>query len=116
MAAGLGESDPLKGYDVELLVDDRKDGDPRSMALSLVSNALQYPRLSESGFMNKYAGEVLEAAKAFSDETIEGAVRRTYELHRRYGNEIGEVIADAIRQYAVQIREHTLPPGACCAQ
>jgi len=111
LAAGLGESDPLKGYDVELLVDDRADGDSRTMALSLISNALQYPRLSESGFINRYAGEVLEAAKTFSDETIEGAVRRTYELHWRYGNEIGKVIADAIRQYAVEIREHTLPPG-----
>jgi Queuosine biosynthesis protein QueC len=111
LAAGLGESDPLKGYDVELLVDDRTNADSRTMALSLVSNALQYPRLTESGFINRYAGEVLEAAKTFSDETIEGAALRIYELHWRYGNEIGTVIADAIRQYAVHIREHTLPPG-----
>jgi 7-cyano-7-deazaguanine synthase in queuosine biosynthesis len=111
LAAGLGERDPLGRYDVELLIDDRKDGEPRSLALNLVSNALEYPRLTLSGFMNRYAGEVLVAAKAFSDETIEDAVQRTYELHCRYGNEVGKVIDDSIRQYAVAIREHTLPPG-----
>jgi 7-cyano-7-deazaguanine synthase in queuosine biosynthesis len=75
LAAGLGERDPLERYDVELLADDRKDGDPRSMALSLLSNALEYPRLTLSGFMNRYAGEVLVTAKALSDETIEGVAR-----------------------------------------
>jgi hypothetical protein len=112
LAAGLAEKDPTKGYDVELLDHHRKEGEPRSMALNLVSNALEYPRLTLSGFMSRYAGEVVVAAKAFFDEAIEGgAVQRIYELHCRYGNEVGEVIDNAIRQYAVEIREHTLPPG-----
>ena len=111
LAAGLADKDPLRGYEVELLADDRKDGAARSMALSLVSSALEYPRLSADGFMNKYAGEVLRAARAFRDEGIDAAVQRTYELHCRYGSEIRKVIDDAIRNYAPNIREHTLAPG-----
>jgi hypothetical protein len=111
LAAGLGATDPTDDYAVELLLDDRKDGDPRTMALSLISNALDHPRLSAVGFMNMHAGEVLQAAKAFSGETVENTVERAYQLHRRYGEEVGRVIDDAIRQYAVQIRERTLPSG-----
>ena len=111
LAAGLGPWDLPEGYDVELLVDERKEGDPRSMALNLVSNALLYPRLSVAGFMNRYAGEILQAANAFIDESTESFVQRSYALHYRYGNEVGQVVVDAIRQYAVEIREHTLPAG-----
>jgi hypothetical protein len=51
----------------------------------------------------------LHAAKAFSDATIERTVERIYDLHCRYGSEVGEVVDDAIRQHAVEIREHRLP-------
>lgn len=61
--------------------------------------------------MNKYAGEVLRAARAFCDEGIDAAAQRTYELHCRYGREVGKVIDDAIRFYAPDIREQTLTPG-----
>jgi 7-cyano-7-deazaguanine synthase in queuosine biosynthesis len=111
LAAGLADQDPLEGYEVELLADDRKDGAARSMSLSLVSSALEYPRLSAGGFMNKYAGEVLRAATAFRTEGIEAAVQKAYELHCRYGSEIGKVIDNAIGKYALDIRERTLPPG-----
>ena len=111
LVTGLADKDPLTDYEVELLADDRKDGVARSMALSLVSSALEFPRLSADGFMNKYAGEVLRAARAFRDEGVDAAVLRTYELHCRYGREIGKVIDDAIRIYAPDIREQTLAPG-----
>jgi hypothetical protein len=110
LAAGLGKWDPPKGYDVELFADERKVGEPRSMALSLVSNAQDYPHLSPRGFLSRYAGEILQAVRAFPEETVESFVQRSYELHRRYGNEVDQVIADAIRQYAAEIRDHTLPP------
>jgi hypothetical protein len=61
--------------------------------------------------MNKYAGEVLRAARSFRDEGVDAAVQRTYELHCRYGREIRKVIDDAIRNYAPNIREHTLASG-----
>ncbi len=111
LAADLADKDPLAGYEVELLADDRRDGPERSMALGLVSSALEYPRLSAEGFMNRYAGEVLSAARAFRDEGIDAAVQRTYDLHCRYGIEIRKVIDDAIRNYAPNIREHTLASG-----
>src|SRR5262245_7162775 len=103
--------DPLEGYEVELLVDERKNGDSRAMALHLVSNALGYPRLTFSGFINRYAGEVLRAAKAFSGETIESVCQRAHDLHCRYGKEVRDVIAGAVRQYAGEISERTLRPG-----
>jgi 7-cyano-7-deazaguanine synthase in queuosine biosynthesis len=109
LAAKLSSCDREDDYEVDLLIGEREGGDSRSMALNLVWNALDYPRLSLSGFMSRYAGEVLRAAKGFSDATIENTVARVYELHRRYGNEVGEVIDDAIRQHAVEIREHRLP-------
>jgi 7-cyano-7-deazaguanine synthase in queuosine biosynthesis len=110
LAAGLAKWDPPEGYDVELFANERKAGEPRSMALSLVSNAQDYPRLSPRGFMSRYAGEVLQAARAFPEETVESFVQRSYELHCRYGSEVDQVIVDAIRQYAAEIRDHTLPP------
>jgi hypothetical protein len=61
--------------------------------------------------MNKYAGEVLRAASAFRAEGIDTAVQRTYDLHCRFGIEIARVIDDAIRNYAPNIREQTLPSG-----
>ena len=111
LAAGLADKDPRKGYEVELLSDDRKAGAARNMALGLFSSALEFPRLSADGFINKYAGEVLRAARAFCDEGIDAAAQRTYELHCRYGREVGKVIDDAIRFYAPDIREQTLAPG-----
>jgi hypothetical protein len=38
-----GARDPSDKYSVDFLVDNLQDGDPRTMALSLVSNALEYP-------------------------------------------------------------------------
>lgn len=111
LAAGLSHKDPVEGYDVELLAENRMGVASRSMCLNLVASALDYPRLSVAGFMNKYAGEVLGAAKALLDESIDATVQRTYELHSRYGAEVGKVIDDAIRNYAPHIREQTLPPG-----
>jgi hypothetical protein len=69
------------------LADDREDGIARGMALSPVSSALDYPRLSVDGFMNKYAGEALCAARRFVTR-VSTAVQRTYDLHCRYGCEI----------------------------
>jgi 7-cyano-7-deazaguanine synthase in queuosine biosynthesis len=110
LAAKLSSCEREGDYEVDLLVGERKGGDSRSMALNLVWNALDYPRLSQSGFMSRYGSEVLHAAKAFSDATIESTVERIYDLHCRYGNEVGEVVDDAIRHRAVEIREHSLPP------
>jgi 7-cyano-7-deazaguanine synthase in queuosine biosynthesis len=108
LSAKLSACDKEGDYEVDLLIGERMGGDSRSMALNLVSNALDYPRLSLSGFLSRYGGEVMSAAKAFSDARIENTVTRIYELHCRYGNEVGEVVDDAIRQYAPQIREHSL--------
>ena len=110
LAAGLGAQDPHTEYDVDLLVDDRSNGYSRNMALSLVSNALDYPRLSPLGFMNRFGGEVSRAVKAFAGETKDTVFQRIYELHCRYGREVGSVIDGAIQQYAKTIREKTLPP------
>ena len=108
LAAGLADKDPAEGYQMELLTQER---DARSMALNVVSSALEYPRLSLAGFMNRYAGEVLRAARAFSGDTVDGIVQKTYELHRRYGSEVGSVIDEAIRENAPAIRERTLATG-----
>ena len=111
LAAGLAEQDPHAGYEIDLLVDERRNGYPRNMALSLVSNALDYPRLTPLGFMNRFGGEVSRAAKGFSGEKEETIVQCIYDLHFRYGKEVGGVIDRAIQQFAKNIREKTLPPG-----
>ena len=108
LATGLSDHDPADGYAIELLAQERGE---RSMALSVVSSALDFPRWSIAGFLHRYAGELLRAAAAVRPGDTESFVQRAYDLHCRYGKEVGQVIDNAIRNYAPDIREKVLPPG-----
>ena len=108
LAAGLSDHDPADGYAIELLAQERAE---RSMALSVVSSALEFPRLSIAGFLHRYAGEVLRAAAAVPPGDTDSFVQQAYDLHFRYGREVGQVIDNAIQLHAPNIREKTLPPG-----
>jgi hypothetical protein len=107
LAAGLAAHDPVGGYAIELLTQERDD---HSTALSVVSSALEFPRWSFTGFLHRYAGEVLGAAASVRSENVDAFVRNVYDLHCRYGREVGLVIDSAIRSYAPNIREKTLAP------
>ena len=111
LAAGLADKDPDTDYEVELLLDPRENGEPRSMALSLVSSALEFPRLSPEGFMNRYTGEMSRTLNAFAGAPPESIVRQAYELHHRYGVEVRGVLEDAFRQHAPEIIGKTLAPS-----
>ena len=90
---------------MELLAQER---DERSMAINLVSSALEYPRLSLAGSCISTRARSCVPRKGFRVRLSRSDVQHAYELHQRYGNEVGRVIDDAIRQHAVEIREHRL--------
>jgi 7-cyano-7-deazaguanine synthase in queuosine biosynthesis len=61
LAADATDHDPAEMYEVDLLTSTREHGNARSLAMNLVRSAIEFARLTDIGYLGKYAGEFSRA-------------------------------------------------------
>ena len=112
LAADAAHHDPAEQYEMDLLTSDRPEGDPRSLALNLVRSAIDYVRLTDLGFLGKYAGEMSRAGASFTGIAPDQIVQNAIALHRRYGSEVVNILENAVRSFSKSLVLKTLPGGS----
>ncbi|MFH1980364.1 MAG: hypothetical protein ABIL58_00840 [Pseudomonadota bacterium] len=107
LAADAGKHDPKEAYGVDLLVGERKKGEPKAMLAAYVETANELADLTALDFFGRY-GEAARVLKHLngSPDTIGLQI---YELHRRHAKFVTKVVDDAIAQNRSAIRKRQLP-------
>lgn len=107
LSAGAGAFDPADAYSVDLLVDARAEGEPRTMLAAYVETASEVTKLSATDFFSRY-GEVGRVVNHV-DGSPDTVALRMYELYQRRSKEVVKVVDDAISTNASAIRNRDLP-------
>jgi len=107
LAAGMSEKDPAEAYGVDLLVDDRKEGESRTMLASYVETASEISGMLPVQFFERFG----EASRVLChiDGSPDTTAMRVFELHQRHAKQVTKVVDDAIRENATAIRKRELP-------
>jgi hypothetical protein len=112
LSAGLDEQDPTEMYFVDLLTGGRDEGAGRTMAEAFVRRALEFRRMTQIGFLGKYAGDISRAASCFPGAKADEVAQRAFELHQRLGDAVHSVLANGVRAYASELIDQTLPASS----
>ena len=117
LSAGLETHDPSEAYGVDLLVgerpvEDRLDGrrgrgESRAMIAAYVETASDICRMSPIEFFSRY-GEGSRVLKHI-DGSADTTALKLFELHKRHGKAVSDVIDQSIAKYASAIRKRELP-------
>jgi 7-cyano-7-deazaguanine synthase in queuosine biosynthesis len=108
LRASLEQHDPEHGYRVRLFVDERREGTRRALAVSYIELARELGRMNGSDFL---AGFALELSRALADMpgSREDNLLQLFELHRRFGSHVMDVLAEAFQRYAPELAAGNLP-------
>jgi len=109
LAAGLEGRDPADGYATDLMTGTRNPGVDVTLALSFVNTALMHEKLSHAAFFGRYP-EALRMLRAMDGSPEENAIK-VYELHRRHGQEVREIVDAELIKYAPLKARRSLPPS-----
>jgi 7-cyano-7-deazaguanine synthase in queuosine biosynthesis len=108
LSAGLEQQDPEHGYRVRLFADERREGARRSLALSYIELARKLGRTAPKDFLADYGVELSRALGDMRGDR-EDNLSRLFQLHRRFGSQVMDVLAEAFQRYARELAEGTLP-------
>lgn len=109
LGAGLEAHDPEEKYQLRLLLDDWKPGEPRTLAESYVRSAIEARNASEQSLYAKFAGELSRALQGLPGDRA-GNARALVNLHKRHGEVIFSVLRRAVRVHAGALVDGSLPP------
>ena len=109
LAADTSEADPTEAYDVDLLTGSRQVGDDRVMAVDIIRSALEFRRLSDDGFENRFAGELAWLTTCFPGQTPSEVARRFIDMFRRHGEAVRKIFVRATKEEAGALIDKTLP-------
>lgn len=112
LAACATDHDPAEMYEADLLTSARDDGNARSLAMNLVRSAVEFRRLTDMGFIGKYAGELSRAGASFTGTSPDQIARNVMDLHRRYGTDVAAVLEEALRSLTQRLILKTLPEAS----
>ncbi len=107
LAAGARDADPETSYKVKLLVDERDEGEPRTMLAAYVETASEVERMTPVDFFSKF-GEASRVLRHI-DGSPDAVALQVYELHKRHAGQITAVVDQAIADHSRAIRERSLP-------
>ena len=108
LAAGQEQHDPADAYKVDLLVDARDVGEPRTMLASYVETASQIAKMSALDFYGCY-GEVGRVVTQIPDPDKDRIALDIFSLYQRHARQVSKVVADAIAKHSAAIRDRLLP-------
>ena len=112
LAAGLGGVDPADVYEVELFTGAHTKPEGLTMVEQHVARAHRLASLSESAFLASY-GQTFKALPHWKGQLHR--TLRAFELHRRYGRGIIEVVNSELRARAGLDQALTLPSTSLLA-
>ncbi|GIX11796.1 7-cyano-7-deazaguanine synthase [Elioraea sp.] len=107
LGAKLGEYEPSDAYVVDLFRGERKPGPDVVMAESYVLHALKLSSMSEQAFFSTF-GQIFRILPHLPGTPEENA-RKLYELHRRHGQIVQEVVSQELRHHATLVQSLSLP-------
>jgi 7-cyano-7-deazaguanine synthase in queuosine biosynthesis len=107
LGAGAEALDPGEAYEVDLLLDPRSEGEPRTMLAAYVETASEVTKLSATDFFGRY-GEVGRVVNHLPG-TPDMAALQMYEMYQRHSKQVVKVVDDAIAGHASAIRNRELP-------
>lgn len=107
LGAKLGEYEPADAYVVDLFRGERKPGPDVVMAESYVLHALKLSSMSEQAFFSTF-GQIFRILPHLPGTPEENA-RKLYELHRRHGEMVQEVVSQELRHHATLVQSLSLP-------
>lgn len=113
LASGFAGADPADKYAVDLLTGPR-DHNPDVMLLeSLIRTARDMEVMSDRQFFARF-GETSRVINHLPGK-VDAVGTSIHELHRRYGAEIGRVLAGGLSGHAAEIHEGRLPETCAIA-
>jgi hypothetical protein len=89
--AGLDTPDELNGYEKDIFTDELKEGEERTQAWSAVQFALDIRQRDADSFCTHYV-ELFDAVESLPGGA-EQVLQAIYELHRRFADEVTEVMS-----------------------
>lgn len=110
---GLSDFDSEDMYKNRLMLDPIQDPEDRVMVASLIKQARYYKTMDEGGFFGPI-GEVNRIIDSLGDSTSVAA-EEIYNLHKRYGQEVHDVLTEQIRLRAATIADGKLDPDSILA-
>jgi hypothetical protein len=111
LGAGLADADPEKDYAADMLLGPRESTEDRAMVIDMIRSALEFRRLSETGFLQRYAGEFSRLNTSFPGVSTADAARNFIELFRRHGETVRGVLIEAAKTHAAALVDNSLPPS-----
>jgi hypothetical protein len=113
LASGLGEYESADHYVIDLFKGEHKPGSDLSLVECLVVRAQKLATMSERAFFASY-GQVFRALSCLP-VAPEQSARQIFELHRRYGQQVVEVVDRELKNNASLVQALTLPETSLLA-
>jgi 7-cyano-7-deazaguanine synthase in queuosine biosynthesis len=113
IAAGCESFDPETDYAVDVFTGPRKDGYQKSMAVDYVRHALELKSLGDTGIAERFAVELLRAAKTSTNRAQ--ALNSLIQMHSDHGESVYSAIERKIETSAERILLGTLPDSSLLA-
>ena len=113
LASGLGEYESADRYVVDLFKGEHKPGRDLNLVECFVIRAQKLATMSEPSFLATY-GQVFRALSSIPDAPEETA-RGIYELHRRYGRQVIDVVDRELKNNASLVQTLSLPERSLLA-
>lgn len=107
VAACAQNTDPEEGYKVKLFIDERDEGEPRTMIASYVETANEVSQMTPVQFFSRF-GEASRVLRHL-DGSADSAALKVFELYQRHAKRVTAVVDQAIADHAKEIRRRTLP-------
>jgi 7-cyano-7-deazaguanine synthase in queuosine biosynthesis len=107
LAADLAEYEPVDNYAIDLFKGQHEPGPALTMVESYVVRAQKLATMSEQTFLASY-GQVFRALP-YLPGSPEDNVRQIYELHRRHGQQVIQIVDRELKNNASLVQTLSLP-------
>jgi hypothetical protein len=107
LAADLAEYEPADNYAIDLFKGQHKPGSALTMVESYVVRAQKLATMSEQTFLASY-GQVFRALP-YLPGSPEDNVRQIYELHRRHGQQVIQIVDRELKNNASLVQTLSVP-------
>ena len=115
LGGGAADLDEKDGYETDFLTGTREKTSDRVMAFYTARLALDCAALSDRDFLSRFADEFGMVMQAYPLTEQEAVAKMLIEIFRRYGQNVFEIISDAVRKHSEGITGSTLPPSSLLA-
>lgn len=116
LAADLAQHDPAARYEVDLFLGQRKSSQERTMANEWTRHAARRLCVAPPRqFQADFAAPLADVAAGYPQQRPGEVLTAAYEMHRRHGMAVNDVLEKMLRQYGPLIIKGAVPEGSLLA-